>query len=302
MELNKAIQQFILVCKLKKFSRHTQSAYETDLVFFQAWSQHLYTQDALSPDNIKAWHQELDSLGLAATTIKRRLACLRAFCRWLCSENALETDPFAEVSISIKLPRRLPRNLTSKNLKLLLQKVELYQSANGYTGLLVRMFVDLLLTTGMRVGEACSIELEDINIEDRSVRLFGKGSRERKVFLLDQATLDLLEDYLAARAELMPSSKRLLITDRARPATTHYLRSKLHEVTSQTGTEQKITPHMLRHTAATQLIECGVDIRFVQRLLGHSSISTTEIYTHVSDNALRNAVQNSGLRQVLHGG
>ena len=302
MEFSNAIRQFILACKVKNFSQHTQKAYRADLEFFRAWSAHLNTQTALSHANIKAWNHELDNLGLAASTRKRRLASLSAFCKWLHSEEILENDPFDDLRISIKLPKRLPRNLNRKNLKLLLKKIELYQSTQGYTGLLVRVFVELLLTTGMRVGEACSIELQDLNIEDRSVRIFGKGSRERQVFLLDQSILDLLDDYLEERAKLMPSSKALLITSRAKPVTTDYLRRKLHDaMDDESEAEQKVTPHMLRHTAATKLIECGVDIRFVQRLLGHSSISTTEIYTHVSDNALRAAVLNSGLRQVIDG-
>jgi hypothetical protein len=104
---------------------------------------------------------------------------------------------------------------------------------------------------------------------------------------------------LKARAAAGPATDRLLTTSRGTPASPDYVRRKLHEAVRGSGIDGKVTPHMLRHTAATQYLECGVDMRFVQRLLGHSSIATTEIYTHVSDTALRSAVLGAGVRKRM---
>lgn len=131
------------------------------------------------------------------------------------------------------------------------------------------------------------------------IRILGKGSRERLVFLIDDDLVRLTKRYLRARASRVPRGDAFLVTATGAPASPDYIRRALHKAVAGTEIETRITPHMLRHTAATQLIECGVDIRFVQRLLGNSSIATMEIYTHVSDGALRNAIPGAGVRSIF---
>jgi integrase/recombinase XerD len=156
-----------------------------------------------------------------------------------------------------------------------------------------------MVTTGVRVNEAVSIRCQDINLFDRSLRIVGKGGRERNVFLTNDWITDLTRGYLKTRTTLCLEHSQLLFNARHEPLTTQAMRSRLAKAACDAGLRVKVTPHMLRHTAATQLIEAGVDIRYIQRLLGHASLTTTEIYTHVSDNALRRVVSDADVLERL---
>lgn len=294
-----AISDFLLSCKLRKLSVHTQKAYRSDLGLFCTWSQHPRLSDALTVKELGSWRIFLDQRSFAASTIKRRLAALQAMTKWLEKEGLIASDPFREIDVAIKLPRRLPRNLKHDDLHILLTRLKGANDGTTFAPLLMRLTVELILTTGVRIAEACSISLADIDLKAHTIRIYGKGSRERQVFLIDDEFIKLIGKYLKAREIRSPLNTRLLITSRGTIASPDYIRRKLHGVVATTKIPGKITPHMLRHTAATQLLECGVDIRYVQRLLGHSSIATTEIYTHVSNSALRKAILNSGLRRQL---
>ena len=299
MFLKDAIEQFLLLSKLKKLSPHTLKAYAGDLYSFAHWSRHRRASAALTTNQISSWHLYMDTQDFAATTIKRRLAALKAFCKWSEREDIVSVNPFKNLEVSIRLPRRLPRNLNRQDLRQLLQQIKQAAESTSVTQLLVPLVVELILTTGIRIGEACAIALDDLDVENQTVRIWGKGSRERQVFLIDARLQQLVRRYLRARQTLYPITDLLLITAQGKPASTDYVRRQLHIVSRAAGIRNTITPHMLRHTAATQLLECGVDMRFVQRLLGHSSIATTEIYTHVSDTALRSAILGSTLRRQL---
>jgi integrase/recombinase XerD len=147
-----------------------------------------------------------------------------------------------------------------------------------------------MLATGLRVSELVGIRCLDLDSASSSICISGKGSRERTVFVPDHWTLDLLTVYLDVRAGLGIQHPYLLFNRLGEPMTTAAMRSRLAKAATEAGLQRRVTPHMLRHSAATQLIESGVDIRYVQRLLGHASLSTTEIYTHVTDVALRRVV------------
>ncbi len=150
-----------------------------------------------------------------------------------------------------------------------------------------------MVATGVRVNESVSIRCQDINLPDRTLRLLGKGRRERQVFLPNDWIAGLTSAYIEARSALGVEHSRLLFNLRYEPLTPPAMRSRLAKAAQAAGLRTHVTPHMLRHTAATQLIEAGVDIRYIQRLLGHASLSTTEIYTHVSDRALHRVVSDA---------
>ena len=145
-----------------------------------------------------------------------------------------------------------------------------------------------MVATGLRVGELCRIKLEDISPDCAVIRVHGKGSRDRVVYVTDDSLRTDIGAIVAQRRH--GDSVHLLLNRLRAPMKPQSIRSRLKNIASQSGIQRRITPHMLRHTAATLLIETGVDIRFVQRLLGHSSIATTEIYTHVTDEALRSSL------------
>ncbi len=147
-----------------------------------------------------------------------------------------------------------------------------------------------MVATGARVNEVVNINCGDIDLHSRGVRIVGKGQRERQVFLTNDWVADFTSIYVRARSELELTHTKLLFSLSYDPLTTQAMRSRLAKAALAAGLGIRVTPHMLRHTAATQLIEAGVDIRYIQRLLGHASLSTTEIYTHVSDSTLRRVV------------
>lgn len=299
MSMPEAVAGFLLSCKLKKLSSHTVRAYKSDLRHFRRWAHEEDIAAALTPAKLSEWRQFLDNQEFAPTTIKRRIAALKAFSKWLVREDRLSENPFLGLEATIRLPKRLPRHLSTIELRQLLKTARSNWAPDPFLCALIHLVVELLITTGIRVGEACTIDVEDINLADRTIRITGKGSRERQVYIIDEKVVRVIRHYLAQRRKLSPLTDRLLVTTRGSSASSDYVRRKLHEAVSTSTIFRKITPHMLRHTAATQLLESGVDIRFVQRLLGHSSIATTEIYTHVSNNALRTAILNAHIRRQL---
>jgi integrase/recombinase XerD len=154
----------------------------------------------------------------------------------------------------------------------------------------IALAILLLFTTGMRVAELCALRVSDIDLDRRTLRIRGKGDRERQVFLVSTDVVAELRAYLREHKLGGAPHSALLVTATGGGVSTDRVRAGLRRIAEVAGLARRITPHMLRHSAATSLLEAGVDIRFVQRLLGHRSISTTEIYTHVSDESLKQAV------------
>jgi site-specific recombinase XerD len=199
--------------------------------------------------------------------------------------------------VAVGRSRRLPRLLTTQELDRLLRSLRAAAAIGEPAAPLERphesttlLAVALMVATGVRVNEVVGIRCADIDLPGRSLRIIGKGRRERQVFLTNDWLEALTTAYLATRTALGVSHVHLLFNRRLGPLTATSMRSRLAAGARAAGIASRVTPHMLRHTAATQLIEAGVDIRYIQRLLGHASLSTTEIYTHVSDRALKQVV------------
>jgi integrase/recombinase XerD len=222
----------------------------------------------------------VDRRRLALATVRRRLACLRAFFRHA-AERGLGPDPFATWRPRLARPQRLPRALSRGEVAVLLSGRGAAADATLATA------VRLMLATGLRVGELCRLRREDVSPDGGVLRIRGKGARDRVAYVADARLRRELGAMAGGRRPDAGAEPRLFVNRRGLPLRPQSLRQQLRRQAAASGLSRRITPHMLRHTAATLLIETGVDIRFVQRLLGHSSIATTEIYTHVSDEALR---------------
>jgi integrase/recombinase XerD len=282
-----AKRDFLRFCAVeRRYSRHTIQAYRFDLLDFKKWLRPRTNYDHVTVDDLKRYLENMVSeRGLSPATVRRRLACLRSFFRRL-AELGLAKDPF--VSWRPKLPRRrrLPRALARSEsialLKSLNEPPDVFDRDQHMTTVL-----RLLVATGLRVGELCELKLSDVSPDCAVVRIHGKGSRDRVAYVADLSLRGSIKKLVAARRSRGHSDGPLLINRFGAPMKPQSVRSKLRRFAAEAGLERRVTPHMLRHTAATLLIETGVDIRFVQRLLGHASIATTEIYTHVTDEALR---------------
>lgn len=306
MKIDQARTRYIRwLLATRDLSPHTIRAYDGDLASFERYVGTNFEVEEIDRDNVISFIEKQKAAGLSPASLRRRAAALRGFCRWLLSQGLLATDPWIGASLAVGRSRRLPRILAAHELDRLIEF--LAQAARVDTGrppdsraVEVRphesttlLAVVLMVATGVRVNESVSIRCQDINLPDRTLRLLGKGRRERQVFLPNDWIADLTNAYVTARSSLGVQHPRLLFNLRYEPLTPPAMRSRLAKAARAAGLEKHVTPHMLRHTAATQLIEAGVDIRYIQRLLGHASLSTTEIYTHVSDHALRRVVSDA---------
>ncbi len=241
--------------------------------------------------------------GLAIATIRRRIASLRAFCNWLEEERYLAIGPFHRLRLNLRKPRLLPRSLSAAEMRRLLNVARLAPwrdpRMSSFDCTLMHFALVAMFTTGVRMGEILSVRLPDVDYRAGILQVHGKGNRERRVYMAGPEALSVLHAYIARRRTVDTRFDHLLVTGRGRPLSASLLRYRLKRLVRRARIERRVTPHMLRHTAATQLLEAGVDIRLVQRLLGHSSIAMTEIYTQVSDRLLRETLTRANtLRRV----
>jgi len=284
MQFRVAVDAFLRSCSVeRRLSPHTSQAYACDLADFRRWLGAGVGLGEISTDTLKRYLEEMVAeRGLSTSTVRRRLACLRAFFRFLAEAESCP-NPFD--GWRLKLPRRklLPRSLSRKEVSSLLHSAG--RAASRDTEHNFAIIIRLMIATGLRVGEVCKLQIDDIAADGSRLRIRGKGSRDRIAYVTDTA---LGEELQCLRLGRHANGSTFLFVNRHGTAMKpQSIRLRLRRLAQDEQLGRRITPHMLRHTAATLLIETGVDIRFVQRLLGHSSIATTEIYTHVSDEALR---------------
>lgn len=300
MNLNMITNDFLAHCQARGLSPHTIRAYRQDMRDLTTWIIRAEHKLPFTKDIVLHWIEDMRARSLAPASIKRRLACLKVLCRWLENEGLHPDNPFHSLRTPIRLPKRLPRNLTRSELKTLFGRGgPRCHTSSDIKHATLRLAIELLFSTGVRIGELCGIRLQDVDLASGIIAIRGKGNRERRVFLADEQIKALIIDYMARRRDIAPVTDVLLLTPHATAATPDYIRKHLHEHAEALTMPRRITPHMLRHTAATQLLESGVDIRFVQKLLGHASISTTEIYTHVSDQSLQKAIRAANPRRRI---
>jgi integrase/recombinase XerD len=314
MLVNEACCQFLSLCKNNKnLSKLTIKAYSIDLHQFLDSLESDVCIEEITKHHLIDFQTHLLSKELSQSSIKRKLACIRAMFRWLELDELIEVNPFHKLHFNIKLPRRLPRNVptdqlskmvlcaranlgstqTPYNTESLSMAVNTPKDLNKLTSLLA---TELMLCTGVRVSELVGIGLSHVDLKSYKIKILGKGARERFVYLPDQEMSDLLSVYIASRSVVNPTNDSLLLNSRGKPASTQFIRKLIRQLSALSVSTHRVTPHMLRHSAACELLDTGLDIRFVQRLLGHSSISTTEIYTHVSDKSLKDKITNANVR------
>ena len=275
---------------VRRLSDNTVRAYRNDLAQFRLT---LADSGWPEPNAIRAALTSIVSdKKLSAATIRRRIASIRGFLRFTDPEIALRV--FSSWTLEIKLPLRLPRSISVYELETLLR------ASDGRRTDASELCILLLAATGLRVSELCSLGPNDVDQQTGEIRVVGKGSRERIVVVVDATLRRMLEKHIRSIPDANASGAPLLRNRRGRPMTPQCVRQRLRRLSISSKMKSRVTPHMLRHTAATMLIEGGVDIRFVQRLLGHASIATTQLYTHVSDTALRTALLRANVMEKFH--
>jgi len=299
MRIDQACEEFLRDCaNVRKLSEHTTRAYRLDLARFTRFAGAKAEVTSFDRTVLLQYVEHLfTEHHLKETSAKRHVASLRSLFRWLEDGGHVPDDPFRGAKLRIRLPRRLPRVLSRAELATILE----HRPAGDFSSLTARISAELLFATGIRVAELASLRDDDIDLTAGVITIIGKGSRQRRVYIPDADIRELVVAYRHARNAREHTTESFLINSRGGPASPQYIRRLVRTLGENAALTRRVTPHMFRHSVATYLLEEGVDIRYVQRLLGHRSIVTTEIYTHVADAALKSRVIERHPRKVILG-
>lgn len=284
----KTINEYIYYIKnIKHYSEQTVSSYHFDLKDFLAFcDDNQITMTNITDKDINQYISDLKVRNYSVTSINRKIVCLRNFFKFYINEvNENGNNPMINFN-TLKTPKRLPKDLFKQQVKDLLipcEKKQIYAIRN-------QCIILLLLNTGMRVSELTNLDLLDLDIEGMAIRVFGKGSKERIVFFMP-SVIPYIQNYINDVRPILLNGKEnenaLFIGSKGSRITPRAIENILNDRASKANVPFKVTPHMLRHTFATSLLNEDVDIKMVQELLGHASLSTTQIYTHVSKARLK---------------
>lgn len=275
----------------RNLSENTIRAYGTDLAAYARWTRRQGVDPLdVTHSQLRAYLGELVRARYSSRTLNRRLSAIRTLYRWLVREGYTDKDAAAAIA-SPKVARTLPKTMTDPDVCQLLGACD----EDGVIGLRDRALIELLYASGARISEISRLDVGDIDRERRQVTLLGKGGKERIVPLYDMC-IDELDAYLlTARPALVVrgegASEALFVSTRGRRMSAAALREAFERRVRLAGLDADITPHAMRHTYATELLSGGADLRSVQELLGHSSLSTTQIYTHLSVDRLKAAAR-----------
>ena len=279
------------LAKVRGLSPNTVRAYRCDLAAFRDWA----AREGVEPlrathRELRAYLTELARAGYSARTLNRRLSALRGLYRWMSREGLCDGSAAAALG-SPKVSRALPKTMSDAEVERLLATCDTAEPA----GLRDRAFLELLYATGARVSEMAALRVRDLDLRQGQARLFGKGSKERIVPVYEVACawarryLEEARPALAARGGR--ARDELLLSTRGNPMSADALRDAFERHVRLAGLDPQLTPHAMRHTYATELLGGGADLRSVQELLGHESLSTTQVYTHLSVERLREAAE-----------
>ena len=281
------VQHFIsYLASERGLAQNTLESYGRDLRYFQQYLENNRLTFATGSTNeiIRTYLDELKKQGKAVSTISRNLAALKSFYQYLLKEQYLDADPASKIE-SPKLEKKLPQVLSVQQVELLLKQPNI----NLPAGLRDKAMLELLYATGIRVSELITINVNDVNLELGYIKCFGRGAKERVVPLGSIASKCVSQYLRKGRTALVRSKQEeaMFVNHHGRRLTRQGFWKIIKKYALEAHIEQKITPHTLRHSFATHLLENGADLRSVQEMLGHADISTTQIYTHVTKNRLK---------------
>lgn len=288
-----AVSWFLFHCQYEKcLNPKTLRAYTSDLKQMLALMKEGSEVNLISevtPDVIRLYLKRLSSY--KAKTIKRKMASSKAFFNYLEQEFEDYLNPMRKVRVKIKIPLILPNVLTLSEIGQILSYLYNQQGMVSLADVrkrekLLRLIaiIELLFGAGLRVSELCSLHIGDVDLCEGFVRVYGKGNRERIVQICQPVIIAALENYLNMTSYRgVDAARPLFLNLRGAALDAQSVRGNIKALTREAGISKRVTPHTFRHTFATLLLEEGVDIKYIQTILGHSSLSTTQIYTHVSN-------------------
>ena len=270
----------------RNVSTHTMDAYKRDI---NQYLMYLGDLDIKNLSDVKSTHirdyiRILSDGGMAPASISRIISSIRTYYRFLSSENILDENPVLLIN-NPKLPKKLPDVLSEKEISLIINAIQ--ESSQFYQR--DKAIIELLYSCGIRVTELCNLEMSNLFIDEDLIRVMGKGNKER-LLPLGVRSKKYLDDYIkhSRNSHIKKSgSSFVFVSKNGNQLTRAMINIILNKWTQASGLKKSVSPHKLRHSFATHLLEGGADLRFVQALLGHSDISTTQIYTHIDKHYLK---------------
>lgn len=269
----------------KRLDEKTLKAYRIDLAQFEKEIPSCHIEEitsALLENFIARLHQKYKP-----KTVKRKIASLKALFHYFEYRELIDKNPFNKMQIKFREPVILPKTIPLHTVEHFLSTIYKQHDAaktdyQKRTTLRDIAVIELLFATGMRISELCSLKDKDVNLQDKNILIYGKGAKERRIQLGNDDVIRILTEYREVFAAQIQSCGYFFVNQTGRSLSDQSVRRMINKYTSLAAIEMHITPHMFRHTFATSLLEADVDIRYIQEMLGHSSINVTEIYTHVT--------------------
>lgn len=297
------ISQYLSDCQYQKgLNPKTIKAYQIDLAQFSALmgqSRSGLTRESIM-EYVSVLHQRYKP-----RSIRRKIASVKAFCGYLEFEKLVEENPFSRIRLKLSTPLILPRTIRLSAIEAILMgayqmKENAKTTERRNTVLRDIAVLELLFATGIRVSELCALQCGDVRLNAGEIKIYGKGAKERFVQIVNPDVLEVLSIYQETYRDAMALTGTFFVNRLNKPLSDQSVRSIVNRYSKLAGMENHITPHMFRHSFATLLLEEGVDIRYIQQLLGHSSIVTTQIYTHVTGKKQRDILSEKHPRNKIH--
>lgn len=286
----------------KKLDSKTIKSYMIDLYQFLCFIEDTEIEE-LSIPILESYISSLHA-HYKPKTVKRKIASTKAFFHYLEYKEILEKNPFDKLHIRFREPILLPKTIPLHSIESILATIyhehqtarTPYQRRNALRDVAV---IEFLFATGIRISELCNLTPNEVNLNEGSILIYGKGSKERRIHIGNEDVLNILKEYEKKYHKEIVSCNHFFASQSGKPLSDQSVRRMINKYTSVASIEQHITPHMFRHTFATALLEEDVDIRYIQEMLGHSSINVTEIYTHVTLAKQREILTNKHPRKKM---
>ena len=296
--MDKLINQFIEYLEYEKgYSKKTIISYENDLELFNIFLKEnkITNIESIDYNTIRKYLSHMHDNKYEASSISRKISALRTFFKYNLKEKNIKNNPMTLIS-NPKKEKKLPKYLNYEEMEKLLNSID----TSELDGIRDRLIIELLYSTGIRVSELVNIKIKDIKIKENKINILGKGNKER-IVLFGEKAKEMIKIYLNAYKEYFKGNilnDYLLINKKGKQLTTNKIELIVKDVLKKSSLKLNISPHTLRHTFATHMLDSGADLKSVQELLGHENLKTTAIYTHISNERLKHVFVNSHPRAL----
>lgn len=296
--MDKLINQFIEYLEYEKgYSKKTIISYEKDLELFNKYLKENKIENITNIDynTIRKYLSHMHEKKYESSSISRKISTLRSFFKYNLKEKNIKNNPMTLIS-NPKREKKLPKYLNYEEMEKLLNSID----TSELEGIRDRLIIELLYSTGIRVSELVNIKIKDIKIKENQINILGKGNKER-IVLFGEKAKEMIKIYLNAYKEYFKGNilnDYLLINKKGKQLTTNKIELIVKDVLKKSSLKLNISPHTLRHTFATHMLDSGADLKSVQELLGHENLKTTAIYTHISNERLKHVFVNSHPRAL----